>query len=206
MKNKIFITNEKDDVSIELTRVETLSLENCGFIPIRIGSRCFLIDPNNKLFGTISSFGNPAVWWICFAGTVFMLILLLSKRFKLNTDLFFILCCMTSSILPWMFITRSVYIYHYFATVPMIILASVYVFKHYEDKFYYVPKELGRTVTGAAKFFPNIKYIWIAAAIILFAVFYPVISGIPVERSYIDSLQWLPTWTFRGIWPSIYPN
>ncbi len=162
--------------------------------------------PDSTMYGTISSFGNPAVWWVCFAGTLFLLFLTLRGRFKLNTEIFFMLCCLASSMLPWMLISRSVYIYHYFATVPTIIFMTVYVVKHYEDKFYYVPKENGVTLSKAAKAVPVYKFAWIAVVVILFAVFYPVISGIPVKKTYVEALQWLPTWTFSGAWPSIWPK
>lgn len=157
-------------------------------------------NPDTTKFGTISTFGNPAVWWICFAGTLTLFIMFLRNRFRLNAEIFFIFACMASSMLPWMLISRCVFVYHYFATVPMIILASVYVLKHYEDKFYYIPLERGDMISGGAKFVPKIKFIWLAAAIVLFAVFYPVISGIQVSREYIRALEWLPTWTFFGTW------
>lgn len=162
--------------------------------------------PDKTLYGTISSFGNPAVWWVGFAGTIFMLILVLRGRFKLNKDVFFMLCCMASSMLPWMLISRSVFIYHYFATVPMIILASVYVLKYYEDRYYYVPKEMGLELPSGAKIIPAIKYVWMGIALLLFILFYPVLSGIPVKKTYIQALQWMPTWTFMGTWPSVWPN
>lgn len=162
--------------------------------------------PDKTLYGTISSFGNPAVWWICFFGTVFMFMLLITRRFKLNTELFFISICLASSMLPWMLIKRSVFIYHYFATVPLIILSSFYVLKHYEDKLYYVPKERGLAVGGIKKYLPFAKFVWIGIAVVLFAVFYPVITGIPVSKDYVASLQWLPTWTFMGYWPVIWPK
>ena len=31
---------------------------------------------------------------------------------------------------------------------------------------------------------------------VLFAVFYPVISGMPVSRSWIDGLKWMKGWVF----------
>ena len=161
-------------------------------------------NPDKEMYGTISSFGNPAVWWVCFVGTIYFLFLVLRGRFKVNTEVFFILICMASSMLPWMLISRSMYIYHYFATVPMIILASVYVVSHYENAYYYVPKSIGMKITGAKKAIPYLKYAWIALAVILFFVFYPVITGIPAKRTYIESLQWMPTWTFMGQWPSAF--
>ncbi len=160
--------------------------------------------PDKNLYGTISSFGNPAVWWICFVGTIFFLFLVLRGRFKVNAEVFFILMCMASSMLPWMLISRSMYIYHYFATVPMIILASVYVVSHYENAYYYVPKSIGIKVTGTKVIIPYLKYAWIALAVILFIVFYPVLTGIPTAKTYIESLQWMPTWTFMGQWPSAF--
>ena len=156
--------------------------------------------PNTKLYGTISSFGNPAVWWVCFIGTLTLVIMLISRKFKCNTEILFMLLSMASSMLPWMMIKRSVFIYHYFATVPMIILASVYVLKHFEDKYYYQPLEEGRMLGRSSKFLPNVKWIWMVLTLVLFIVFYPVISGTPVSRNYISALQWLPTWTFMGAW------
>ena len=161
--------------------------------------------PDSSMYGTISSFGNPAVWWVCFAGTIFLLLLTLRGRFNLNTEIFFMLCCIASSMLPWMMISRSVYIYHYFATVPTIIFATVYVLKHYEDRYYYLPKEKGMELSKGKRFIPYAKYVWIAVVIALFALFYPVLTGIPVKRSFIEALQWLPTWTFTGAWPKVWP-
>lgn len=162
--------------------------------------------PDPSMYGTISSFGNPAVWWVCFAGTIFMLLMTLRGRFKVNTEIFFLLMCMASSMLPWMLVSRCVFIYHYFATVPLIILASVYVLKHYEDKYHFIPKEKGLELSKAARFVPYWKFIWLGLAILLFIVFYPVITGIPVARTYVQALQWLPTWTFTGGWPSVWPK
>lgn len=161
-------------------------------------------DADSTKAGTISSFGNPAVWWACFIGTVTLLLMFLRGRFRLNTDIFFIFVSMASAILPWMLISRCVFIYHYFATVPFIILASVYVLKHYEDKYYYYELEPGQLLPERKKGVLAVKWVWLGLAIVLFGVFYPVISGLHVSRSYISALQLLPTWTFLGSWPAIF--
>lgn len=57
-------------------------------------------NPDTTKFGTISTFGNPAVWWICFAGTLTLFIMFLRNRFRLNAEIFFIFACMASSMLP----------------------------------------------------------------------------------------------------------
>ncbi len=158
-------------------------------------------DADANKVGTISSFGNPAVWWVGFIGTLALILMLLRGRFKFNAEIFCILISMASAILPWMLISRCVFIYHYFATVPFIILSSVYVLKHYEDKYYYFELPQGELLPNRKKGVLYIKWVWLGLAIVLFAVFYPVISGLHVSRSYINALQWLPTWTFLGSWP-----
>lgn len=158
-------------------------------------------DADASKSGTISSFGNPAVWWACFAGTLTLVLMFLRRRIKLNDEVFIILVSMASAILPWMMISRCVFIYHYFATVPFIIFASVYVLKYYEDKYYYFELPEGELLPARKKGVIYIKWVWLGLAIVLFGVFYPVISGLHVSRSYINALQWLPTWTFFGSWP-----
>ncbi len=156
--------------------------------------------PGEGTCGTISSFGNPAVWWVCFLGTLTLLFMFLRGRIRFNNDFAFIFICMGSTMLPWMLISRCVFIYHYFATVPLIILASVYVLKHYEDKYYYCVEPNEFMLPAKHKGVLCIKWVWLGAAVLLFGLFYPVISGVPAKTAYIDALQWLPTWTFRGIW------
>lgn len=158
-------------------------------------------DADASKSGTISSFGNPAVWWACFAGTLTLVLMFLRRRIKLNDEVFIILVSMASAILPWMLISRCVFIYHYFATVPFIIFASVYVLKYFEDKYYYFELPTGELLPTRKKGIIYIKWVWLGLAIVLFGVFYPVISGLHVSRSYINALQWLPTWTFFGSWP-----
>lgn len=158
-------------------------------------------DADSTKAGTISTFGNPIVWWACFIGTLTLVLMFLRGRFKLNNEVFFILISMASAILPWMLVSRCVFLYHYFATVPFIILASVYVLKHYEDKFYYFELENGAVLPDKKKGILAVKWVWLALAVVMFAIYYPVISGLHVSKSYIKALQLLPTWTFLGTWP-----
>lgn len=86
---------------------------------------------------SIFCFGNPVVWW---AGIPAMLIsvwcwirnreekLLMpdnsSDSFSgLDTGLVFLLIGFLSEYLPWMLVPRGTYIYHYFASVPFLILS-----------------------------------------------------------------------------------
>lgn len=155
-------------------------------------------NPNPEQMGTISTFGNPAVWLVCFVGTMTLAVMVFRRRVRINTDVFFVFVAMAAAFVPWVLVSRCCFIYHYFATVPFIILASVYVLKLYEDKKYYMPMEGGELTLAANPGILKVKWIWMGVALALFILFYPVISGIPVSRKYIKLLEWMPTWTFMG--------
>lgn len=131
--------------------------------------------PSNMRAG-ISAFGNPAIWWSGIVAT-FYCISVISKRFSKTS--IFLLISYSSQLLPWALITgRTTYIYHYFPSVPFIILMLAFFFKDYADK-------------------KNIKYtyIFLVITVLLFIMFFPVLSGITVSENYIKYfLRWFPSW------------
>ena len=133
---------------------------------------------------TISAFGNPAVWWISTIGTIAMIAALaISDKIKKEKGMFIVLMGVAANLLPWVLVTRCTFAYHFFATVPFIILCTLYFVKYMEERF---------------EWFKHVKWVWLALAIVLFALFYPVLTGTEVPRSYIHALEWLPRWTFLG--------
>lgn len=132
---------------------------------------------------TISAMGNPAVWWVCAVGMVMLLVRLIRGKTRMNKALFILLVGVGANFLPWVLVTRCTFIYHYFATVPFIILGTVYLLKEAEER----NPRLSR-----------LKWIWLGASVALFILFYPAISGLEVPGGYIRSLEWLPSWTFLG--------
>lgn len=127
------------------------------------------------LCSTIAVMGNPAVWWL---GSL-CLILIVLKRKKCGNS-WFITAGFLSQFIPWAFIERSTFIYHFFASVPFIILALVFVLKNISEKF-----KKGRIIT----------LIIILISIMLFFMFYPVISGCITSRGYVlKILTWFDSW------------
>jgi dolichyl-phosphate-mannose-protein mannosyltransferase len=82
--------------------------------------------------------------------------------------------------LPYVLLTRVTFIYHYYESVPLIILASAY----FVDKYWSTRK--GKA--AAIAFF--------AIVIAMFILFYPVTSGMPTSTSWIHDLKWFPSWYF----------
>lgn len=159
--------------------------------------------PGTDLASTISGMGNPIVWWTASIASLAMMIKMAVSRFSKwlnNKDgivelepiyesksesnaRVVLVIAIAANFLPWTLITRCTFQYHFFATVPFIILLTMCLFKQLEEKY---------------KNFKYAKWVWLALTVILFVVFYPIISGYPATTKYIDALQWLPSWSFRG--------
>ena len=81
---------------------------------------------------------------------------------------------------PYVFISRVTFIYHFYISVPFLCLASAY----------FINKGWGTRKGKIA------TIVFFAAVIALFVAFYPVISGVPTPTSYIHNLKWFPSWFF----------
>ena len=71
--------------------------------------------------------------------------------------------------LPWMIISREVFIYHYFATLPFVVFAIIYVLRYWEENY-----KWGKKAT----------WIVVGVAILLFLAFYPALTGVPMSREW----------------------
>ena len=140
-------------------------------------------DVSEGYVGTISAMGNPAVWWTCLVVSVVIIGRLIRGRMKTDKIWMVLLIGLAAEYIPWVLVPRCTFIYHYFASVPFIILISVRALMQKEQ------------LDGRYK---CVKWIWLGAAMALFALFYPVITGVVCSRGYIKMLEWLPSWTFLG--------
>ena len=41
-----------------------------------------------------------------------------------------------------------------------------------------------------------VNFIYLGIVVILFIIFYPVLTGLPVSKTYVDALKWFSTWSF----------
>ncbi len=128
----------------------------------------------------ISAFGNPLVWWMGVPAFVYMVYLMIAKKDK--NSLFLVISYM-AQLLPWIFVRRLTFIYHYFPCVPFIVLMIGYAIKNLYDNAKN-KKALVCAVCG-----------YVLLVIVLFVMFYPVISGQPCEIDYAkDFLKWFNSW------------
>lgn len=122
---------------------------------------------------SIVTMGNPAIWWVGIVAFVAAVIISTKKRDRRMVPIFI---AAAFQYLPWMFIKRTTFIYHFFSTVPFVIICIVYVIN-------YVMKEIPK-----ARY---VVYAYLTVVLVLFVMFYPVLSGMEVSRFYVDNfLRW----------------
>ncbi|MGI6536979.1 MAG: hypothetical protein ACOX22_01190 [Caldicoprobacterales bacterium] len=114
---------------------------------------------------TIVSLGNPAVWWMGIPA----FFIALRAAWRGNKSLILLVTAIISQYIPWIFISRSAFIYHFFPMVPFLILTVVYLIKKWIEE--------GKSM----------KYVYgyLALVLVLFIMFYPAISGLIVPKAYI---------------------
>lgn len=145
--------------------------------PIMTRPIWFYAGEVNGLEEGISSFGNPVVWWLGIPAFFMVLYLAVVGRDRKGG---FLTIGYLSQFLPWFFVTRVVFIYHYFPSVPFVVLMLGYCMKKITDS---KPK------------WKPVMYGVTALAIALFILFYPVLAGSPVSVDYVDSyLRWFDSW------------
>ena len=144
------------------------------------------------MVSSILAFGNPAVWWTGLAGIVFVLAYSVYRnalpalgaidgREDENDRAMPIICvAFLSGYLPWVLVSRLTFIYHYFASVPWIIIATALGLKYLARRH----KWLAYVLAGVLSI----------AAVVLFVAFYPLASGVEAPRAWCDAVSWFDGW------------
>ena len=135
-------------------------------------------DIGKNMGTSIVSMGNPLVWWTGLACIIPALFYTWKKRDK---GMLVAFVGYAVQFFPWILVTRVAFIYHYFTAVPFLIFMIVYVIKNLIED-------------GVIS--KNVMWVYLALVLILFIMFYPVLTGREVSRSYIDFLRWFGTWSF----------
>lgn len=125
-----------------------------------------------------SAFNNPAVSWcglLCVIGTGIEVFRRKSAR------ALFITLGFLSQLVPWMFIFRITFAYHYFPSTLFLVLAISYAMNGMLER-----RKPSRRLA---------VYGFTGLAVGLYAAFYPVLIGLYVPIWYSWSfLRWLPSW------------
>lgn len=132
--------------------------------------------------GTRSSFGaflNPVLCWGGLAALIICAVYAAKRRDKASA---FIVIGYLAQLLPWVFITRTTFEYHYFPASVFLVLAICRVLA------------LIRCNVNGWRF--NLYGLCLLSCA-LFVIFYPALTGVRVSSALASGLlKWLPGWPF----------
>ncbi len=139
-----------------------------------------LLDANDAVNATqvssISCMGNPAIWWV---GIPCVFYVFFRWVFKKDKKAGFLCIAYLTQYVPWMGISRITFIYHYYPAIHFVILMMGYTALHIKEHFSW-----GKWAVT----------VYLTAAILCFFLFFPVVSGLPVDKEYGLALRWLKDW------------
>lgn len=128
----------------------------------------------------ISAFGNPLVWWLGIPAFFYMIYLAVRNKDK---NALFLVIAYLAQLVSWIPVTRLTFIYHYFPCVPFIVLMIGYSLK----KIYDDAKNKKAAMYAI--------FCYAALVVVLFIMFYPVLSGHPCSVEYAKNfLKWFDSW------------
>lgn len=132
---------------------------------------------NDTISEGISAFGNPLVWWTGIPAFCYLVYLMWKQKDKKAG---FLVIGYLAQYVPWFFVTRVIFIYHYFPSVPFVAMMVAY------------------SVYKLVKKWPKLRigvWVYAIAAIGLFLLFYPVLSGQPIDKNFVfQFLRWFDSW------------
>lgn len=126
------------------------------------------------MVSSITLHSNPFIWWTGLIAMIYTFVKAIIDRSRRYT---FLTASILAAYIPYIFITRVMFIYHYFPIVPFMILAIVGSIKDIEEKH----SSLWRK--GYA-----------VIAVLIFIFFYPIYSGLVIPEWYASLTEWLPAW------------
>lgn len=134
------------------------------------------VIPERNSVVSVATFGNPFIAYFGIAALLYSFYRWRCKGCKRSA---FLVILFLSMLMPWLFVHRTLFIYQYFVCMTLfcpIISCSVMKMKDRETK----------------------EGILLCVSLVLFIMFFPVISGTEADRQYVSKgLEWLVSWTFE---------
>ncbi len=169
----LIISNfDKKLIAVSIGSTAIFSVIVYSFYDI-IKTNRYYIDFDNSYYKNSSV---QSLMWIFLLTTI---IILLVGLFRFDRKFFPIVLAMIFQYVPWVGVPRCTFIYHYFTIIPFLILCILYVIKKIIDKW---------------KDFKYFAYIYLTLVLAVFILFYPIVSGMHVNNSYLKLITWF--WRF----------
>ncbi|MCR4989451.1 MAG: phospholipid carrier-dependent glycosyltransferase [Lachnospiraceae bacterium] len=133
-------------------------------------------DTTIYIRSAVNYMGNPVIWWSSIPCVLYVFFCWFKKK---DRTAMFLCIAYLAQYIPWFGVNRCIFIYHYLPSMLFAMLMMAYTIR-----------DILEWNEKSKKF----VYGFLALAIIMFFVFFPVISGYPTSNNYGDSLEWFKNW------------
>ena len=151
-------------------------------------------DGTKSAFG---AFGNPLFWWAGLGCMISLAVTTIRRRDALGM---LILIGWLSELLPWVVISRCAFIYHYFPCTVFLALAVGWQMEglcRAKEEQIRADRLAAGSEIGIIRRCDGVIFVFAGLCIVMFLLFYPVLSGIRFSRAYTSGLlRW-----FGGSYP-----
>ena len=138
------------------------------------------VDTINNKVTTILGIGNPIIRWCGTLAILFQLFLLLfMKDARKDKIIIFLLGAYFISFLPYAFIKRPMFLYHYLPSLLFQVLILEYTFINLYKKIQY---------------FRPIFWTLLILMVTVFFYFYPLVNGYPISITEYNNKLWFKSW------------
>ena len=140
----------------------------------------YLGDVGGGMTERFASFNNPLISWAGLLSLIAVAVRFVQRRCG---KALFLVVAFLAQFLPWVFIGRTTFAYHYFPSILFLVFCISYLFNDLME-------------CGWAKWRTPI-YGFTAASVALYALFYPALVGLTMPLWYSGGLlRFLPSWPF----------
>lgn len=126
---------------------------------------------------SISTMGNPVIY---FTGILCVIYMAARSFVKKDMKALFLTVAYLAQYMPWWFVGRICFIYHYFPSAIFMIIIIAYTVK---------------TICDEHKWGKYVAYGLLGASTVVFIIYFPAVSGLPVNYDYLKALCLFPSWT-----------
>ena len=137
----------------------------------------------------VFNLGNPAIWWASIPALVYCAVVALCRR---RYPAIFIVIAFAAAYLPFSRVTRVLFLYHMFGSLPLMILAVSYALA--DLRRWVTDRKIG-TIRLRAPTGRLLAAAYLGTVLVVFIYFYPLWSALPITGDSWQQRIWfnLPT-------------
>lgn len=132
----------------------------------------------------VFNLGNPTIWWASIAALIYCAVVAIRRRTYASI---FIVIAFAAAWLPFSRVSRVMFLYHMFVSLPLMIFAVAYALADLRGRAVRVSAGLMRLPTLQGRHLANA---YLGVVVLIFVFFYPLWSALPISGDSWSQRIW----------------